>query len=91
MNVGNFNTVASVSSAAALANLGRSNSQPYVIPRKLSSSTSNPLSGGQSPMLDPGSNKFIIPDISVEANTFEVEIKRNGLGLGFSITGGAYK
>ena len=39
-------------------------------------------------MLDPGSNKFIIPDISVEANTFEVEIKRNGLGLGFSITGG---
>ena len=34
------------------------------------------------------SNALLVPEFSDISNTFEVEIKRNSLGLGFSISGG---
>ena len=34
------------------------------------------------------SNTLLVPEFSDISNTFEVEIKRNSLGLGFSISGG---
>lgn len=76
-----------------MSNLGRSHSQPYVVPRKLSNQQLHPqlqqLQLQQLPRVDEAARKLLLPDFSVDANTFEVEIERNSLGLGFSITGGS--
>ena len=62
---------------------GRSQTVPYhkplsVMERKLS----------QEQMPISKQNALLVPEFSDFNNTFEVEIKRNSLGLGFSIDGG---
>jgi len=72
---------------------GRSLSQPYQKPlplmeRKMKEGNcikKQPLSQEPTSKM---SNALLVPDFSDISNTFEVEIKRNSLGLGFSISGG---
>jgi len=72
---------------------GRSLTQPYQKPltlmeRRMKEGNSNkkqPIS--PEPTLKM-SNALLVPEFSDISNTFEVEIKRNSLGLGFSISGG---
>lgn len=69
---------------------GRSLSQPYSRPPSLASErkAAQPDVRRDSGLTVPDTGSFLLPQFSDLTNTFEVEIKRNSLGLGFSISGG---
>eukprot|EP00092_Neocalanus_flemingeri_P014579 GFUD01015728.1.p1 GENE.GFUD01015728.1~~GFUD01015728.1.p1 ORF type:complete len:612 (+),score=83.64 GFUD01015728.1:642-2477(+) len=72
---------------------GRSLSQPYQKPltlmeRKMKEGNSNRKQSMSQEPTSKMSNALLVPEFSDFSNTFEVEIKRNSLGLGFSISGG---
>merc|ERR1719348_2827151 len=72
---------------------GRSLSQPYQKPlplmeRKMKEGNCIKKQTVSQETTSKMSNALLVPEFSDFSNTFEVEIKRNSLGLGFSICGG---
>jgi len=71
---------------------GRSLSQPYQKPLPLAERKKEGSGVHKKPCQDNvakvSSPAILVPNFSDLSNTFEVEIKRNSLGLGFSISGG---
>ncbi|XP_023345090.1 tyrosine-protein phosphatase non-receptor type 13 [Eurytemora carolleeae] len=66
----------------------RSSTTPYQIPASFLGRDQGEDTTPPSPTSAHKLSICLIPEISQSQNTFEVSIKRNSLGLGFSITGG---